>query len=52
MSEDNLTRMNVKIDKTLKQNFKIVALKNKETMTDIVIKAIEKYVEDNQELLN
>ena len=52
MSESNLTRMNVKIDKKLKQDLKIIALRNNETMTDVVIRCIKDYVKENEDLLS
>lgn len=48
MSE-NLTTLNIKIDADLKNDFKLQALKNKETMTDVVVKAIKSYIEQENE---
>ena len=44
-----LTTLNIKIDEELKQDFKVIATKNKENMTDVVLDAIKKYVEQNKE---
>lgn len=44
-----LTNLNMKIDEELKQEFKVIATKNKENMTDVVVSAIKDYVEKNKE---
>ena len=47
--ENNLTTLTIKIDKDLKYDFKLCAMKNKENMTDVVINAINKYVKENKD---
>lgn len=51
MAESDLARINIKIDKELKDDLKLIALKNNETMTDILIREIKQYIKDNEELL-
>lgn len=43
-----LTTLNIKIDEELKQEFKVIATKNKENMTDVILDAIKKYVKENK----
>ena len=43
-----LTTLNLKIDSELKQDFKECAVKNQENMTDVVIRAIKKYVKEDK----
>ena len=52
MSETNLTRISVKIDENLKDDLKLIAVKNKMTMTDIIVDRIKQYVDENKELLD
>ena len=52
MSETNLTRISVKIDENLKDDLKLIAVKNKMTMTDIIVDGIKQYVDENKELLD
>ena len=51
MSESELARINIKIDEKVKDDLKLIALREKTTMTNIIVKEIEKYIEDNKELL-
>lgn len=43
-----LVTLNMKIDSELKQEFKECAVKNKENMTDVVIRAIKEYVKEDK----
>lgn len=45
----SLVTLNIKIDEELKQEFKLCATKNKENMTDVILDAIKKYVQENNE---
>lgn len=51
MTESNLARINIKIDEKVKDDLKLIALREKTTMTKIIVKEIEKYIEENKELL-
>ena len=51
MPESELARINIKIDEKVKDDLKLIALREKTTMTNIIVKEIEKYIEDNKELL-
>lgn len=44
-------RMTVKIDPEVKEQFKIIALRKKKTMSDIIEAEVKKYIEANQEYL-
>ena len=51
MTESDLARINIKIDPDVKDNLKLIALREKTTMTNIIVNEIEKYIEANKELL-
>ena len=44
----SLSKLQINIDEDLKIKFKMLTVKNKENMTDILVKAIEEYVEENE----
>ena len=50
MSENdkNIGHINCKIDPELKQDFKLACLKKKTTMSEVLVSAIQKYVDDNR----
>lgn len=45
----SLTKIQINVDEDLKIKFKMITAKNKENMTDILVKAIEEYIEKNSE---
>ena len=46
MSTKNLSRINIDVDKNLKMEFKIKTLRKGETMTEVLVKAMEDYVNE------
>ena len=52
MAEKPYEKITCKINPITKQKFKLICLRKDETMSDIVEDAIEKYVKENEDLLN
>lgn len=48
-SKDNIVIFNCKIDSALREKFKIKTIKEQTTMAEVVIDAIEKYVEEDND---
>ena len=51
MAEKPYEKITCKINPITKQKFKLICLRKDTTMSDIVEEAIEKYVEENKDLL-
>ena len=41
--------MNIRIDEDLKERFRIKTIKEKTTMSDVITRAIERYLDNNEE---
>ena len=46
MSAKNVSRINIDIDKELKKEFQIKALRNGDTMSAVLKKAVEDYIKE------
>lgn len=46
MSANNLRRLNIDIDKDLKMAFKVKTIQNGDTMTEVLTRAIEEYLNE------
>ena len=48
MKKEEKIMCNYRIDPKLREKFRIKTIKNQTTMTDVIVKAIEKYVEEEK----
>lgn len=48
---ENKTKIDMWLDKDLKNKFKELTIKNKTCMSDVLVQAIENYVKDNESTL-